>query len=272
MDPTFVVPILLLAYVVFVTAAPRIRPRAFPPLEGQPPPPHTALLPPGLPTPVERFYRDLYGDTVPVVATAVLSGRARIRIGLAMTARYRFTHEAGRAYEHRIEAGWFGLTFLRLRERYVNGRARLELPFGVVENKPKVDQAANLALWAESMWFPSLFLTDPRARWRDVDAETANLIVPSPAGDETFMVRFDPDTGLPVLMEAMRYKNPEDAKKTLWIATFRRWRPFGDFILPSVASLTWLDDGRPWAEFHMEEVVYNMDVSIPPEKGGTRRG
>ena len=28
----------------------------------------------------------------------------------------------------------------------------------------------------------------------------------------------------------------------------------------SVATITWLDEGTPWAVFNVEEIVYNVDV------------
>ena len=41
-------------------------------------------------------------------------------------------------------------------ETYLDGKSRLELPFGVIEDEPKADQAANLGLWGESAWLPYL--------------------------------------------------------------------------------------------------------------------
>lgn len=37
--------------------------------------PKTVSLPGGLPAPVERFYRTVYGDQIPVIETAVFIGR-----------------------------------------------------------------------------------------------------------------------------------------------------------------------------------------------------
>jgi hypothetical protein len=113
----------------------------------------TMPLPADLPAPVARFYQHLYGDEVPLIESAVISGRVWIRPmdNLTFPARFRFTHEAGQNYRHYIEATFFGLPILRVNEHFLDGRGRLELPFGVVENESKVDQGANLALWAESI-------------------------------------------------------------------------------------------------------------------------
>jgi len=62
----------------------RIEPPPFPSYpEARPAPIEMTGLPAGLPAPVERFYRTVYGDRVPVVTSAVLTGRARVSPGWA---------------------------------------------------------------------------------------------------------------------------------------------------------------------------------------------
>jgi hypothetical protein len=258
---------LLAAVFVALAIGLRIPPRPFPPHpEGESTLEHVPL-PTGLPAPVERFYRELYGDEVPVIASAVVTGRATLRIaGLTFPARFRFTHDAGWAYRHDIEATLYGLPIMRVDERFIDGASRLELPFGVVEHEPKVDQAANLGLWAESIWLPAIFLTDERVRWEAVDDETAILRVPGPSGvpgdaEECFVVRFDPHHGRPHLFEAMRYKGADSETKTLWLNDARRWGTVGGRTMLSVGTLTWYGDPGPWAEFRVEEVVYGVDVA-----------
>jgi hypothetical protein len=239
----------------------QVQPAAFPPYPDPAPVLQSQEIPEGLPAPVERYYRTLYGDQVPVVTSAVITGRADMRvIGITFPARFRFIHEAGKDYRHYIEATLWGIPIMKVNEQYLDGHGRMELPVGVIENEPKVDQGANLGLWAESLWLPSIFLTDNRVRWVAVDEVTAVLVVPFGEEEERFVVRFDPETGLPHLFEAMRYKSADSESKTLWLNEVLEWGKLdGKFILLT-GSATWIDEGSPWAVFRVEEVIYNVDV------------
>lgn len=150
---------------------------------------------------------------------------------------------------------------LRVDESYLEGHARLELPFGVVADEPKVDQAANLALWGEATWFPSILATDPRVRWEAIDETTARLGVPAHQGEDSFTVRFDPRTGLIRRMEAPRYRSAADEVKTPWRVELLDWQTFHGVLIPSSVALIWLDEGTPWAMFTVEDVAYNTDVA-----------
>ncbi len=212
----------------------------------------TIALPQGLPAPVERFYRNTYGDEIPVIESVVITGRGRLRpFGVWMPARYVIVHRTGYDYRHYFEVTFFGLPFLRIHEGIIDGVSFFESPMGSYIDDPNTNQAANLAVWAEAGWFPSVWITDPRARWQSVDAQTAILFVPYQAGEDSFVVRFNPDTGLVDQMEAMRFKAKGDTSKTLWITNEVR----------KVSYATWLDDGKPWAALGLDEIRFNVDVS-----------
>jgi hypothetical protein len=240
----------------------QIKPNPFPSFPQQTSVQKTAQLPADLPAPVERFYRQIYDDNVPIIESAVITGRARMRIkNIIFPGRFRFTHVAGQGYRHYIEATVFGLPLMKVNLHYLEGKSRMELPFGVTEGEPKVDQGANLALWAESVcWLPSILITDPRVSWESVDENTALLKVPFGEREERFVVRFAPETGMPRFLEAMRYRDPADKTKILWVDEVREWNTLSGNSVSTVATVTWFDQGTPWAVFNVEEVVYNVDV------------
>ncbi len=239
----------------------KVEPAPFPRSSDQKPKFEWLPLPEGLPTPVARFYRQAFGSQIPVVRSAVITGRGKLRIGgIRFSARFRFTHEAGQSYRHYIETSFFGFPIMKVNEYFVDGESRLELPFGVTEGEPKVNQAANLGMWAESIWFPSLFVTDPRVKWQTVDESTALLLVPFGRQTERFVVRFDPVTALPLMLESMRYKNAADDGKTLWLNEALGWETLAGQPVLTDSALTWFGDSSPWARFHVEEIEYNVDV------------
>jgi hypothetical protein len=240
----------------------RVQPKPFPAFPLAAGTVDTVPLPEGLPKPVERYYRLLYGDRIPVITSAVVTGRASMRpFGpVALPARYRFTHEAGKNYRHYIEATLFGIPIMRVNERYIDGHGFMDLGFATDEG-PKINQGAVLGLWAESAWFPAIFLTDGRVRWEPIDDDTASLVVPFDEGTERFIVRFDPQTGLVDWMESMRYHASDSPAKVLWMNKSDAWTERDGRPFPLRGSATWMDDGKPWAVFTVEDVVFNSDVS-----------
>ena len=249
----------------------QIQPKTFPPFPLESQPLKTIPLPADLPTPVERFYKTVYGKEIPVIETAVILGRGTLKpfLNIPIPARYVFVHDAGKDYRHYFEATIFGIPILMVNEGYIDGASFFESPMGSYANDPNSNQAANLTLWAEAIWFPALWLTDPRAHWKPVDAYTALLFVPFEEGEESFLVRFNPQTGLIDMMETMRYRDiGEDQPKILWIICNEHQQPTAKSNASSVGSAMWLDQGSPWAYFAVEELIFNVDVNTYIRQSG----
>ena len=221
----------------------------------------TVPLPVGLPDPVERFYRQSYGDQVPVYHSAVISGRGTLRfMGITFPARLRFTHQNGRDYRHYIEATFYGWPIMKVNEHYLDGHSRLALPFGVVENDPKVDSAANQGLWGEMSAYPAAFLTDPRLRWEPLEADSARLFIPFGDQEQEFTLTFDPQTGALNRMETLRYRDANTPLLRWWGEM--AYTPGADGRpQPTRMTVTWEDEGTPWLIADIEETVFNTDVS-----------
>jgi len=255
---------ILIALIVVAWVGFLVPPRPFGPPPVQAGPVERVPLPAGLPAPVERFMRMVYGDQLPVYTSAVMTGHGRIRPAgpWHLPARTRFIHETGTNYRHYIEVTWFGLPILSVDEGIVDGASFFSNALlGTEENEPKTNQGANLALWAEAISFPSLWVTDARVRWAAVDDVTALLFVPFEDETETFVVRFDPATSLITTMEVMRYHSKDSASKTLWIPIVDSWGSGADPFTGMEASALWVDQNGPWAYFTTDDIIYNGDVS-----------
>jgi hypothetical protein len=263
MKTILIITSILAALFLFVWLGLKLKPAPFSPHPEGTPPLETVPLPAGLPVPVERFYKTVYGDEIPVIETAVVKGRANISpFGVKLPARFIFVHNAGKDYRHYFEATWFGLPIMKVNEGYVDGESFFESPVGNIYDDASTNQGANLAVWAEAGWFPSIWLTDERVRWEPIDEKTALLFVPFEDQEENFVVRFNPETGLIDTMEAMRYRDSgNQAKKILWITKNEAGETIEGTKLSAVGSATWFDMGKPWAVFTLEEVKYNVDVS-----------
>ena len=239
----------------------RIKPRPFPNY----PQPTTFLktipLSTDLPAPVARYFKAVFGDQIPVIDSAVITGTAVLRpFGVALPSRFRFVYCAGQGYRHYIESTLFGYPVFKVNEYYLDGVSHLELPFATVHNQPKTNMAANLGLWGESVWLPSIFLTDPRVRWEAIDDHTARLIVPFEDGEDSFTVGFDPQTGLMRTLDSMRYQSETDSEKIGWHNEVLGWKTFHGIKIPSPSTILWRNQKVPWSEWHIEDVAYNVDV------------
>jgi Family of unknown function (DUF6544) len=241
----------------------RVKPAPFPPYRQRTPDaPETVPLPDNLPPVVARHFKATIGEEVPVINTAVISGGGKLRfMGITFNSRWRFTHEAGRNYRHYLEATWYGFPVLKVNERYLDGKSRLELPFGIIGQGAKTDSAANLGLWGEMVWLPSVLVTDPRVRWEGIDSVSARLIVPFGDQTDSITLIFDPISGLLRQIEALRWRDEKSAEKIRWINQIQGWKTFHGLKLPSPTAIIWQDQGFAWFTPEVEDVVYNVDVS-----------
>ncbi len=261
--PFFIILSIVVVIVILIWLGLKIKPKPIKPLtETSPGSPDTFQLPENLPAPVERFYELVYGDTLPYVETFIISGRGRIRFqGITMPAKLRFIHTAGQGYRHLMETTFWGISILKVDEVFIDWKSRLELPFGVVENEPKIDEAANLGLWSETLMFPSVYLSTEGVRWVEIDGSTAKLIVPFKGSEDRFTVYFNEDTGLIDYMETMRWKEADDPEKTRWQAQALAWGEVNGLIMPTSFAAQWKDEDSPWLVAEIEEAVFNVDVS-----------
>jgi hypothetical protein len=219
-------------------------------------------VPPDIPEPVKQYYEAAVGSHVPEVRSAVVWGKAKLRInGIWMPVRFKAYHLPGRAFLRYLEVTWFGKTILKVSDSYMNGEGvmKIEGLLNMKETGEKIDQGQNLAMWGETVFMPSVVIADSRARWEDVDNDSVRLVIPYGEQNDSLDFNFDPKTGLITRICAMRYKGHNE-EKTPWLIDITEWMTSHYVKIPSRFSVTWEDEGSPWSYWTVEDVEYNVDV------------
>jgi hypothetical protein len=242
MKPVFLVAAALAALGLLGWLGLRLQPSAYPPYKEPAPPLEMRPLPAGLPEPVERFYRQTYGDKVPVITSAVVSGRGSMApFGMALPMRFRMHYAIGQDYRSEFQATFFRIPIMSAVETYIDGHGVGQMPMGTDEGA-WFDQALNVRIWCELLeWMPAALLGDSRVAWVPVDESLAVLRVPFAGGQESIVVRFDPGTGGLTHFEAMKGRTASE--KVLWI------------------NGIWFDQGKPWITLNIEEMLFNVPVA-----------
>jgi hypothetical protein len=225
----------------------------------------TVAVPADLPAPVARYFQLTAGDAVPVAVAPAITGTARMAVPglpfrLWMQARWQARYQPGRAFTRVMELGFFGRPVLRAVDHYEDGMGSLTVG-GKREAGPNVDQAADLVLWAESVWMPSVLFTTPGLRWQAVDETRARLLVPYGKREHEITWHFDAGSGLLTHLTSFRFKSTQSRWKTAWRVDMRQYATFQQIRIPSSIAITWEDEGRPWAIFDVADMAYDSPVS-----------
>ncbi len=241
----------------------QVEPDSFPPHPDRTKDAGAVELPSNLPEPVRRYFEAAMGTHVPKIESAVVWGKAKLRInGIWMPVRFKTYYLPGRAFYRYMEVTWFGRPILKGHDTYINGEGAMKIE-GVLnmrETGEKIDQGQNLALWGEAVFTPSVFVTDKRASWESVDKDTTRLVVPFGEKTDSLLFEFDAKTHLITQISALRYKGQGD-DKTPWLIEITEWKRFHSFKIPARFSVTWEDEGSPWSYWTVEGVEYNVDTT-----------
>ncbi len=61
-------------------------------------------------------------------------------------------------------------------------------------------------------------------------------------------------------MAHLRYQGSTSPAKTLWLNQIVAWGERDGKPFATAGAAVWMNDGKPWAIFHVEDVAYNKDV------------
>lgn len=230
----------------------------------------TIDVPSDIPEPVKRYYEAATGSHIPAIKSAVVWGKAKLRInGIWMPVRFKTCYLPGQAFLRYLEVTWFGKTILKVSDTYMNGEGvmKIEGLLNMNETGEKIDQGQNLAMWGETVFMPSVVITDTRARWEAVDEETVRLVIPFGDQNDSLLYKFDKKTGLISNISAQRYRGQDDIK-TPWLIEFTEWKMYQSVKIPVRYASIWEDEGSPWSYWTVEGVEYNINIADNLSVGG----
>jgi hypothetical protein len=220
-------------------------------------------VPQDLPAPILRHFQSSFGVRVPLIQTAVIWGHARLkRAGLWIPARYQVYYQAGKAFYRAVQLAWFGQPVITGHTALLNGQGELFARglLNLDERSMEITQSQALALWAESLYTPSILLGGTPARWLERDADSARLMVPFGKDEETLVWRVDQQTGWVSQVNALRHRFGT-AHKVPWRVDYGAWTAYSGVYIPARLSLAWEDSVGVYAEFEADGAVFNVDIS-----------
>jgi hypothetical protein len=213
----------------------------------------------GFPAPFQRFARAMFGDPVPSFGTAVIWGRAGLRLGRRgpwFRARAATYHQLGHAFVADFPMTWFGIGLTGGRDSFIDGHGRAAAFGRSTPWSPATDRSAHTFMWLEAGMWPETWHVDG-VRLEVVDATTVRVWIPP--DDEPITWRLGLD-GMPVRLEALRSKVPDEppVPQTIELGP---WHRFGDVRFFSSATVTWADEGAPWLRWRIDGVEPGADVT-----------
>jgi hypothetical protein len=218
-------------------------------------------LPDDLPEPVSRHFLAVLGINPPQMNSAVIWGRGRFKsLGLWLPMRFRCHFKNGHNYLKEMQITWFGFPIHSKVQAYKGHTASSQIR-DLTSSYPSSDNTGQdnlLSLWAESMWMPSLLITDQSVQWDTIDESTAWLIVSRNGNHEPILTRFNPNNGLIEEIIALRCRKA-GGEKVNWRVTYSHWRPFHRLLLPAKIITSW-DDSGAYTILNAQGVEYNPQV------------
>jgi hypothetical protein len=157
-----------------------------------------------------------------------------------------------------MEVTWFQRPVLRGIDSWINKQGVFEMGERV-ESGERIDQGQLLALWADTVWFPSAYVHNPQIHWEAVDDHTARLVVPYKEGTDSLSFHFDPLSRRMTHLSALRYSD-ESPEKEPWRVDLLEWKEINGMIIPYHIDIAWGESGSPWSYWNVDGIAYNVRV------------
>jgi hypothetical protein len=219
-----------------------------------------------LPLPVVRWLEVAWPDGVDAVETLTLAGpvrmrRGRIPLGGDTTMRFRL----GEGYVNDIRVGAGPVTAMRGLDALVDGTGITVIGHEATTGH-EIDQATFLALWCQSLLFPTSWTRLPGLRMTPVSDAEVIVTLPFRGGVETALLLFDPEhSAFPVAFQAHRYR-AVGSPKLGWLATYEDWHWRDGIVQPTRLRVRWADEPAPWFDMRVEDITPNAPLDAHEDR------
>jgi hypothetical protein len=124
----------------------------------------------------------------------------------------------------------------------------------------EIDQGTFLALWCQSLLFPTSWSQLPGLRMTPVSDAEVIVTLPFRGGVETALLLFEPErSAFPVAFKVHRYRTVGQPKLG-WHASYEDWHWRDGLVLPTRLRVQWADDSAPWFDMQVEAVTPNEPI------------
>lgn len=261
--------ILILIFLVFYYFGFRVPAKVIDPLlERYDEPETTPTEAEDMPALLKGYFKQAFGEHLPLPGTAVAWGRGRIvirRFGklgpLWAPLRWAAYLVPGEQYVLRTTLTWFRVKMLQGGDEYREGHGRFVMGAQSLENE-NINRSEWVLMWVYTLLTaPMALLGEEDIQWEILDDHNLQATIYFP-GDERipwkFILRFDPDTGdlYKIDTERTASRSGTNYPYQVWLsapAKFQAGR------LPSHVKLAW--DGDEHIELDFTGVRYNLNIN-----------
>ncbi len=221
-----------------------------------------------LPPLLKNYFKECFGEQLPLPGTAVAWGRGKIvirRFGalgpLWAPLRWAVYLVPGEQYVLRTTITWFTVKMLQGGDEFRERHGRFIMGSQSLENE-NINRSEWVLMWAYTMIAaPMALLGEENIEWKTLDEHAVEATIHFPDAQQTpwtFVLRFDPETGNLYKIETERTasRSGTNYPYQVWLSDTEKYQVGR---LPSRIRLAW--DGEDHINLDVIGVRYNLNIN-----------
>ena len=225
---------------------------------------------PGLPAPVQRYFRAALTEGQPLVAAVELAHHGRFNVGES-TDQWKPFVSTQRAATQRPGFVWDGAVMMlpglpvRVHDAYVAGEGRLHpavlgwWSLAKLRDRDEVARGELMRYLAEAAWYPTALLPSQGVRWEAVDDRAARATLQDGALAVTLTFRFGADDLIASVRAEERGRTVGGRSvPTPWEGRWSQPERRDGMVVPRVGEVAWLlpEGARPYWRGQLARLDY----------------